>query len=131
MPMLSLEKISYKKPGSGGFCELLDGGEIICKVEEWAFSSCAPMAFFGMGANLKWWNTENIARLLKFLETARHHSVYLAKEVYVQLSSGQKRIICQDFLNHPNIKEIDSYMNKAHGPHSVHLFRISVAKDFK
>lgn len=130
--MLTLTATSAKSDGSsGGFCTLMDGPIRVCKVEEWAFSSCATLAFYSLSMNLKWWTKENIDKLVMSLPNLHSYSGYAAQEVYLQPSDTQKKMLPPAFFEHPNIKEIDSYTNKAHGPNKVYLYRISAAKDFK
>jgi hypothetical protein len=80
--------------------------------------------------NLKWWTKENIDRLIVALPTFKHYSGYASSEVYLQPSDTQLKTLPTDFFEHPHIKKVDEYVNKAHGPNKVYLFRISATKDF-
>ena len=122
----------YTKKGSGCFCILKDGDEHVCDVEEWAFRSCAVFIFQGLTIQSDWWSSENIDRLVAYLPDMRCQSCYCPAEVYLLVSSGKGQSSLLGVLRtHPNIKEVDHFTNKAHGPNTVHLFRISAAKDFK
>lgn len=123
---------NQKKENSGSFCILMDGDQRVCNAEEWAFHSCGTMMFYNMSINPNWWTKANIDRVIQALPVlSTGKSSYKAQEVYLQISSGQLKNYFQAFLTHPNIKEVDVYTNKAHGPHKLHLFRISATKDFQ
>jgi hypothetical protein len=133
MHMLSLKHIEGSwHPHSGGYCHLMDGDKQVCIVEEWAFTSCGVGSLMNFGYS-NWWTKENVDRLIELLVKKPCHGIHLAKEFYFCLSSAQVSGGCGDMnglLKHPNVKFLDRYVNKAHGPCDMLLYRLSTQKDF-
>jgi hypothetical protein len=72
---------------------------------------------------------EHVGELVKFLDTWPP-STYKCKEYLMVLSDSQVRAL-KLFLADPHVKEVDHFLNKAHGPATLHVYRISCQKDFR
>jgi hypothetical protein len=104
---------------------------LVCKIETWAFGSCACFALsrFNDGYNFRY-DAENIDKFFEFVCSLDED--WKPREFYFLLSKSQ---LAQDKLKflykHPNVKLRDVFSNKSHGPNKVYLFRYSASKDFK
>lgn len=103
----------------------------VCKIETWAFASCACFALhsFKNAYNFRF-TPENVDEFFKFVCTLDKD--WQPKEFYFMLSKSQlgvDRIKC--LYKHPNVRLRDVFDNKSHGPNKVYLFRYSASKDFK
>jgi hypothetical protein len=103
----------------------------VCNVNTWGFRSCAVM-------NLSGWNTYplqtvlerfNPEQMFKFL--TENNGSWSPKEAYFLISTSQKtNPVFRKIFTLSTVKEIDSFVNKAHGPNSMFLYRWSASKDF-
>jgi hypothetical protein len=68
--------------------------------------------------------------LFEFLKTAKApNDTWCPQEFFLCLAANQLAYL-PTMLKHPCVKEVDHFLNKAHGPYKLHLFRISIQKDF-
>lgn len=98
----------------------------VCDVQTWGFHSCAVLL-------LQHWNGAILsADLNAFFDfVAQQDEDWQPEEAYFLLSSTQVgRIWAKQLIEHPCVKQVDKFSNKAHGPNDVFLFRWSAAKDF-
>lgn len=105
--------------------------DFVCKIETWAFNSCACFALtkFNEAYQFKF-NEENTDVFFKYIETLDDD--WKPCEFYFMLSKSQLLNNRFKYLfQHPNVKLRDVFMNKSHGPNRVYLFRYSSKKDFK
>lgn len=117
----SIGKICLTRPDAGK--------QYLCYLNTWAFSSCAAFSLqnFGNSALSK----EEVDGLFIFLNSEECNTCWSPEEVYFMLSAYQLGTHQgQNLSKHLNVKKVDSFSNKAHGPNSVYLFRYSLAKDF-
>lgn len=101
----------------------------LCFLNTWAFSSCAAFSIQNF-ANCKL-SIEEVDALFEFLNSRECSTCWSPQEVYFLLSPNQ--VINeqgQALSNHPNVKKVDTFTNKAHGGNKMSLFRYSLDKDF-
>lgn len=113
-------------------------GNAFCYYGAWAYSSCAAATLCGFGRFYQIHNflseKKNVDALIEFLDKHIMNAggAYIPHEVYVLLSGTQtKSPAFKGFLEHPCVRQIDAYKNKAHDSSGVNLFRLSIQKDFK
>lgn len=106
--------------------------ETICTVKTWGFSSCAVW-------QLQDWYTWNMAKgytpeqFWEFFTTKMDglDGDWLPTEIYFLVSDGQRNTEAfKKLVSVPNVRRIDKFLNKAHGPNHVHLYRWSAQDDF-
>ena len=110
-------------------CSVIKLGEYtVCRIVPWLFSSCsvAGLEDFRMCPTL---TPEQAVALGKLLDT-HNHGVWVPKEFYF-LISDSKNTVLKEFLALPQVKLMDTFENKAHGPSIMLLYRYSTLKDFK
>lgn len=116
--------------------ELQLNGAPVCDYVSWSFTSCGIDSFQRMNTdpiNAGVFNDqEKFNALCEFLEeNSPPHAGWEPKEFYACLSTTQKSSGNFNILiNDERVKEVDTFMNKAHGPNAMHLFRLSLEKDF-
>lgn len=107
----------------------LENGDCFCSVHTWGFSSCACytlQTFHGY----KSLSEEEADKFFKFLCVEEPPSVWLPKEMYFLLTPSQV-FTHISLVSHPNVRKVDSFINKAHGGRLLSLFRYSEQMDFK
>jgi hypothetical protein len=116
---------------SGCTGKLLCDGERLCDIEEWMFRSCAVHGFNNFDwASTSWTTVKIDALLVWFQEVKGAQGGWPWREVLFCITPSQKNQL-QALIKHPNVKLIDRFTNKAHGDNLMHLYRLSVEKDFK
>ena len=117
------------KKGQLGYTDSVDDGFYqFCKIETWGFRSCACFHLHSFESSLV--SRIDATEFWTYVtETLGAELSYNPKEVYFLLSDTQLPRM-EKLWDIPNVKKVDSFMNKAHGPNRVHLFRYSVAGDF-
>jgi hypothetical protein len=92
----------------------------VCKIETWAFGSCACFALSRFNDAYHFnFDEDNIDKFFEFV--CGLDEDWKPRELYFLLSKSQL----------PNVKVRDVFDNKSHGPNKVYLFRYSASKDFK
>ena len=133
--MFSVEwkKRDFEESGRKGTIKYKDEGEskYVCKIETWAFGSCACFALSRFNDAYKFrFEVDNIDKFFDYICTLDED--WKPKEFYFMLSKSQLKLDRFKLMfKHPNVKLRDVFMNKSHGPNKVYLFRYSVKKDFK
>lgn len=136
-PTFSFEKKAVV-PGKAGGLFVLKLGEIaLADYQHWAFDSCGVDSLF----NLKTYGYTGIDKtnmtlfeeyhphLIEWLKT-NSPGIWKPQEYLMALSTTQTKQLPK-MLQHPCVKEVDSFFNKAHGPNRIHIIRISCQQDFK
>jgi hypothetical protein len=130
MPMLSFKQ-TQGKPIAGGYSQIYDGTDCICNHESWMLRCCGMSGLSNLNNNVAWWTKENIDRLCIFLKKHKDdYSSYIAEELYISLSTSQVQMF-QPLVNDTRMKLVDRYLNKAHGPADIFMYRLSLSEDFK
>jgi hypothetical protein len=104
---------------------------MVCRIETWAFSSCACFALsrFNDAWHFKF-TDENVDGFFKYLCTLDED--WQPKEFYFMLSTSQlESVRFKALYKHPDVKLRDVFKNKSHNPNKVYLFRYSSKKDFQ
>lgn len=140
----------------GGLFFVQVNGRKLCEYQHWAFHCCGIATLSNFGS----YNYPEVEARGKFTTVANnsyypgrtreqtnyevleeHHEKLFAwlkgaspdqwtpKEFLMVLATNQLSGLPK-MLAHPFVKEIDHFLNKSHGPYSLHLFRISILKDF-
>ena len=127
------KKTDFEESGHDGVIKYKVGGEskYVCKIETWAFGSCACFALrrFNDGYQFNF-TPENIDAFYAFV--CGLDEDWKPKEFYFLLSRSQLSLgKLKPLYKHPNVKLRDVFDNKSHGPNKVYLFRYSASKDFK
>lgn len=127
------KKRNFEESGRKGTIKYKDEGEskYVCKIETWAFGSCACFALSRFNDAYKFrFEADNIDKFFDYICTLDED--WKPKEFYFMLSKSQLTLDRFKLMfNHPNVKLRDVFMNKSHGPNKVYLFRYSVKKDFQ
>lgn len=126
--MFTVEKGTNITP-DGRKCSVIKLGEYtVCRIVPWLFSSCsvAGLEDFRMCPTL---TTKQAVALGKLLDT-HDHGGWVPKEFYFLISDSNIAVL-KEFLALPQVKLMDEFANKAHGPNTMHLYRYSTLKDFK
>lgn len=103
----------------------------LCYLRTWGFSSCAVW----MLDNFITWNFNDnrfdADQFWEFFKTKPEGlgEDWLTCEVYFLLADPQLGSL-KKLIEHPNVRKRDKFLNKAHGPNRVHLFRWSNEEDF-
>lgn len=155
---LEFKFIERARPAAmpGGLFYVQVNGRNLCDYQHWAFHSCgiATLSNFGSyyypeaAARGKFttestsYNGSPTIREQTNIELLEEHhqqlfewlrgaspDVWKPKEFLMVLSDPQLHQL-KTMLAHPFVKEIDHFLNKSHGPCRLHLFRISILKDF-
>jgi hypothetical protein len=136
---------------SGGLFCLMLGERVLCDYTHWGFDSCGidllhnfkSYAYHGLTAaerrdlydkgkmiptNFDLFR-DNFDELCKFLYNTSPRN-YRPQEFLMAISDMQVTSF-GSVLNDDRIKEVDRWENKSHGPSDIHLYRISLKKDFK
>ena len=121
-----------------GFVELTANEKVIAHMVLWAFNSCACGILCSLGnaygastSTFFWGSAKNITALVQFLKKATLPKVHNPKEWYVLLSADQMiNGAFTAFMEHPNVKKVDSFAKKPYGGTPLGLFRLSLLKDF-
>lgn len=134
-----LLKNSASIPGSSGYSKLIvvpregQNDWRMCHVHTWGFSSCAVMHLQGfqiLPEDLqKKFDIEQFLDFLKLIDDTSwkpQEAMFLLSDQQLNHASWYKTL-----CKHPNVKRIDRFENKAHGPNHVNLFRWSAKNDFK
>jgi hypothetical protein len=103
-------------------------------MEEWLFHSCAVHGMAGMTDYYHPsvpWTTELVDALIHwFKEVKGAQGGWAWREVLFCVTAYQRDHL-KGLVTHPNTKLLDVFTNKAHGGAKMHLYRLSVDKDFK
>jgi hypothetical protein len=126
--------VKGKTNQSGCFSVLLCNGERLCRMEEWLFHSCAVHGMAGMTDYYHPsvpWTTELVDALIHwFKEVNGAQGGWAWREALFCITKHQREYL-KGLIEHPNVKLIDRFTNKAHGDTPMYLYRLSVDKDFK
>ena len=97
----------------------------VCFISDWAMNSCAAHA-------LMRWNRSITFPVKEFWDfVSKINKNWNPQEAYFLLSSGQLELTqFSKLVKDERVKQVDSFLNKAHGPNRVMLFRFSEQKDF-
>lgn len=128
MPTFSFVKRHLVPGESGGEYTLMVGGTGICYYTHWGFSSCGVdllHSFKSFGYSPLENNHEELFEWLK----ENSPQSWKPQEFYMCLSTAQIGCL-KKTLKHPCVKLVDRFENKAHGPNYLHLYRVSLGKDF-
>jgi hypothetical protein len=103
-------------------------GKQLCDIRGWAFHSCACHG-------LENWNTWAIQEAAftgdEFWEfLSSKHLGWIPDETMLLISDTQLPFL-KKIWQHPKVKLRDKFLNKAHGPNCVYLFRYSKTGDWK
>jgi hypothetical protein len=137
-PTFSFKQLKVEPGKSGSTSYLLCDGVTLCEYQAWAFSCCGLASMYGFhNHSYNWQGPNNYALLEKhhealfeFLKTAKApNDTWCPQEFFLCLAANQLAYL-PTMLKHPCVKEVDHFLNKAHGPYKLHLFRISIQKDF-
>lgn len=112
---------------TGGIYEMQDGEfyKRICNIHTWGFQSCAVHNLQSFG-----YVPTSFEDFWDYVDTLDGSLTWHPGEVYFLLSDTQL-LNWRKFTEFPNVKKIDRFLNKAHGPNHVNLFRYSKAGDWK
>ncbi len=130
MSAFTIEHKGHKATGNGGFYKVLHTDKHVFNLETWAFNCCGAIsitALYNIPPKI------SVAELMLWLAT-QNLDGWKTEEIYFLLSCQQlnkenyPRIAELTAL--PEVKKVDCFVNKAHGPNKLHLFRYSVKKDF-
>ena len=127
--------IKWKGEVHGHSCgisgEVLFDGEVVCVVHTWAFSSCACYALQGFRNYNHTFTKESAEQFFTLLNTEEPTSGWLPEEMYFLLTASQSSSLAiRELVNHPCVRKVDSFINKAHGGNIMKLFRYSLDNDF-
>lgn len=131
--MLRLEEIKEARlPGKSSKTYYVFWNERnVALLQTWLFSSCATWGISGMSLLLleeqKVHGT--LEKVLNALCSAPDMDWY-PKEIYFQVSDSQI-MHYGPIPESTNIRKIDVFNNKSHGPNKVHLYRYSLQGDFQ
>jgi hypothetical protein len=116
----------------GGTFFLDADGDPICEYQSWAFSSCGLATLYGFKNFHRYeFLNDHHEELFQWLE----HNIppnggrWKCQEYLMALSTKQQGLLLP-MLKHPCVREVDHFLNKAHGPNYIHLYRMSLQKDF-
>lgn len=102
----------------------------VCRVESWAFTSCGIGALTQLNhTNFK--TPEEVQKFFDFV-CANVADDWHPNEFYFLVSDNQLKYGTSIplMIENPNVKKRDTFYNKAHGPHWLHLYRYSKDNDF-
>jgi hypothetical protein len=122
--------------GSGHTYDLFYGDKStpVCTFITWGFRSCAAAIIqnFNIFYYGNPWTDEMVADLLKLMaDKEKQLGTYTSQEAYFLLGVAQySSASFSKLINHPNVRQIDLYTNKAHDGNKVKLYRISVENDY-
>jgi hypothetical protein len=130
--------VRKKSQGSGCKGQLWCGDIILCQIEEWLFASCAVHGFSELNIynprsyDDPLWSTKLVNALVVWLGETKTgaQGSWPWREALFCITPNQKYHLTA-LVKHPNVKLIDTFTNKAHGGNLMHLYRLSVDKDFK
>ena len=127
--MLSI-KWGARIPGHscGIYGEVFLGEDRICSVHTWGFASCACYTLQGFN-NFKILSEEQVVKFFELLNTKEPSSEWIPTEIYFLLAPYQRNIHTA-LTQHPSVRKVDSFTNKAHGESTMSLFRYSKQMDF-
>jgi hypothetical protein len=125
------QDVKGKQSSSGCIGSLYCNGQQMCRIEEWMFRSCAVHGFNDFTTWGVEWTRPMVTAMLKwFQEVKGAQGGWPWREVLFCITPSQKESL-SGLVKHPNVKLIDTFTNKAHGDNLMHLYRLSVDKDFK
>jgi hypothetical protein len=125
--------VKSKTHQSGCFSVLTCNGEELCNMEEWMFRSCAVHGLSGFDYHYHElaWSVELVDALIEWFKTVKGaEGGWAWREVLFCITKYQRNGL-KGLIEHPNVKLIDRFTNKAHGNTPMYLYRLSVDKDFK
>lgn len=104
----------------------------VCYVQTWGFDSCAVMNLYSFNGLYGWKDKFNADEFFNFLRTVDDPN-WKPREAYFLVSTQQLKDndTVRKLVAHPKVKAKDKFLNKAHGPNCVTLFRWSDEQDFK
>jgi hypothetical protein len=116
-------------PSCSAYYSIVDANNRrICNLETWGFSSCGVWNLWGFGY-LR--NLDADAFFNYLLNTFVEDTTlqWQPKEALFMLSTSQVKEL-KALVTHKDVKQIDRFYNKAHGPNHLHLFRWSPTGDW-
>lgn len=99
----------------------------LCYYSHWLMGCCGVDTLHGFGLYPdKFWDSKaNIDELIPFLKGVNTSTGYRAYECLFTLSDSQKNKL-EQLVTHPSCKFLDSWDNRAHGPETLNLYRLSL-----
>lgn len=108
------------------------GDTILCSLDTWGFASCAVHNLFKFNAGGFSSSKTTADKLFAFILKKSEGLSYQPKTMYFLLSSSQLgKPELKSLTVHPKVKQVDCFINQAHGPNKVFLYRYSDVEDFK
>lgn len=127
------------QPAGGRFLITIPNQEgrviTVCTIDHWALDSCGLASLFGFGRDYEaneWWNNqENVEAFVTYLTTlAFPCDNWQPKEYIFSVATWQLKTYMNKLVSHPKVKRMDRFINKAHGPAHIYLYRLSIQEDF-
>lgn len=136
--MFSYQKpIDYKNFVPGGhfrwikYKDEYGGSQTLCLRQHWSLGGCGTAALQKFSYSTFWREKEKIDALIEFLhEPVADIDEWQIDEFLFTLTNTQLNHYTA-LINHPLVKQIDQWTNKAHGPSDICLFRLSIQGDWK
>jgi hypothetical protein len=132
MLMLSVEEGPVDQLGSASHYNILWKGMHFCSFTEWVLGSCGAASLQGFGSYPITPITPEVAsELFNLVCDLDIHKAWHSHEIIFLLSTMQKTAgEFTGLVNHPNVRVVDHFTNKAHGPNDLFLYRYSKTGDF-
>ena len=103
----------------------------LCLRQHWSLGGCGTAALQKFSRSSFWNERKNIDALIEFLhEPLPDIDEWQMDEFLFTLTNLQLPRYAA-LVEHPLVKQIDQWTNKAHGPSDICLFRLSIQGDWK
>lgn len=123
--MFTFKEHQPKASGSGNIAILHYGTQHLCKYESWAFASCGVDQLYSFNSCASFWDEkENITALNKWLTTNSPGGGWNPLNYMFAITETQAANM-PGLVKHPMVKQIDEFLNEAHGPNKIMVFRMS------
>lgn len=113
------------------FHELLGDGNRICWATSWDMASCGVQSLYGFWTHHPVWNDPKALREFITWLGKQEGSGYAFQELYFSITDYQETTPLSMLLQQPEVRKLDKFYNKGHGPNHMNLYRLSMQKDFK
>ena len=132
--MFSIKRITDREVRSHRpyLCDLYYENVRVCALEDWAFACCGATSLHGLGGSYYKsfdWSHKQVDEFVQFAKDTPSSTGHKVREFYFLLTDTQVKEFSA-LVAHPNVRLVDRYFNKAHGPENLNLYRLSVLKDF-
>lgn len=123
------DAVDYSYPGKKG--KVMWNKRSICKIETWAFRSCACFLLQDWDSvEVSNWSKDISNSFWEFITKKHENLTWHPEEVYFLISDSQKKFL-KPLWKRKEVRLRDRFTNKAHGPNDVYLFRYSKAGDWQ